>query len=186
MGALLWVIVILVVLAIVGVAVWGYTHKQRTEQLRGQFGTEYDRTVQQYQDPRGAERVLEDRRTRVEHLQIRPLAPQERARFSDGWRGVQTRFVDDPAGALVQADQLVSQVMLARGYPMGDFETRAADVSVDHAQVVENYRAAHAIAGRSQRGQANTEELRQAMVHYRALFADLLEANQVPGMEVRR
>jgi hypothetical protein len=184
--ALLWVIVILVVLAILGAVAWSYSRKQRSERLRGQFGPEYDRTVQQYQDPASAEQVLEDRRVRVEHLQIRPLAPEERARYSNQWHDVQGRFVDDPAGAMQQADGLVNDVMLARGYPMGDFETRAADISVDHPQVVENYRTAHAIATRAQRGQASTEELRQAMVHYRALFADLLEANQIPNMEVRR
>jgi len=189
MGALLWIIVILVILvilAIVGVVGWSYARKQRSQKLRGQFGPEYDRTVQQHQNPRGAERALEERQKRVDSLQIRPLAPQERSRFSEEWHGVQSRFVDDPAGAMAQADELVGRVMQARGYPIGDFETRAADVSVDHPQVVENYRAAHAIAARSQGGQASTEELRQAMVHYRALFADLLEANQVPGMEVRR
>jgi hypothetical protein len=186
MAALGWVIVALVVLAILGAVAWTYMRKQRTQQLRGQFGPEYDRTVQQYQDPHSAEQVLEQRRARVEHLQIRPLAPQERARYSEQWHGVQARFVDDPAGAMGQADHLVGEVMQARGYPMGDFETRAADVSVDHPQVVEHYRAARAIATRAQGGQATTEELRQAMVHYRALFADLLEAQQIPSMEVRR
>jgi hypothetical protein len=186
LGALVWVIVALVVLAILGAVAWSYARKQRTEQLRGQFGPEYERTVQQYQDPGAAERALEERQRRVDYLQIRALAPQERSRFSEEWHGVQSRFVDDPAGAMAQADQLVGQVMQARGYPMGDFETRAADISVDHPQVVEHYRAAHAIAARGRGGEANTEELRQAMVHYRALFADLLEANRAPGMEVRR
>lgn len=186
MGALLWIVVILVILAIVGAVGWSYARKQRSRQLRGQFGPEYDRTVQQYQDPQAAERALEYRRERVEHLQIRPLTPQERAHFSEEWHSVQSRFVDDPAGAMAAADTLVTEVMQARGYPMGDFETRAADVSVDHPQVVEHYRAAHTIAERGRGGQANTEELRQAMVHYRALFADLLEANQLPNMEVRR
>lgn len=186
MSAVLWIVVILVIVAIIGLVAWSYARKQRSQQLRGQFGPEYDRTVQQYQDPRSAERALEDRQRRVDSLQIRPLAPQERTRFSEQWHDVQSRFVDDPTGAMTQADQLVGQVMQARGYPMSDFDTRAADISVDHPQVVENYRAAHAIAARNQSGQASTEELRQAMVHYRALFADLLEANQVPGMEVRR
>ena len=186
MSALLWIVLILVIVVIVGLVAWSYARKQRSQQLQSQFGSEYDRAVQQYQDPRSAERALEDRQKRVDYLQIRSLSPQERSRFSEEWHSVQARFVDDPVGAMTQADRLVGHVMQTRGYPMGDFETRAADISVDHPQVVENYRAAHAIAARSQGGQASTEELRQAMVHYRALFADLLEANQVPGMEVRR
>jgi hypothetical protein len=142
--------------------------------------------LQQYQSPRTAEAELEDRRRRVEQLQIRPLPRNERERYEAAWYQVQGRFVDDPAGAMAQADLLVGEVMQARGYPMGDFETRAADISVDHPQVVENYRAAHAIALRTQGGQATTEELRQAMVHYRALFADLLGARPARHeMEVR-
>jgi hypothetical protein len=187
LGALLWVIVALVILAILGVVAWRYARKQRSERLRGQFGPEYERTVQQYQDPHTAEAALEDRQRRVEQLQIRPLPRDQRERYDAAWHQVQGRFVDDPVGAMTQADHLVSEVMQVRGYPMGDFETRAADVSVDHPVVVENYRAAHAIAVRAQGGQATTEELRQAMVHYRALFADLLSANPMPhAMEVRR
>jgi hypothetical protein len=183
----LWVIVALVVLAIIGVVAWSYTRKQRSEQLRGQFGPEYERTVQQYQDPRLAEATLEDRRRRVEQLQIRPLPRDERERYDAAWHQVQVRFVDDPVGAMTQADHLVSDVMQARGYPVGDFETRAADISVDHAQVVDHYRAAHAIAQRAEYGQATTEELRQGLMHYRALFADLLATNPMPNeMEARR
>lgn len=187
MGAILWVIVALVILAILGVVAWSVARKRRSEELRGQFGPEYERAVERYQDSRTAEMALEDRRRRVEQLQIRPLPRDERERYGATWHQVQGRFVDDPAGAMTQADQLVSEVMQARGYPMGDFETRAADISVDHPTVVENYRAAHAISMRAQRGQATTEELRQAMVHYRALFADLLTAEPMPNeTEVRR
>ncbi len=187
MGAVGWVIVALIVLVILGLVAWTVIRKQRSEQLRGQFGPEYDRAVQQYQDPRSAERALEERRARVEQLHIRPLQAEDRERYATAWHDVQGRFVDDPAGALQHADWLVNEVMQARGYPMGDVETRAADVSVDHPQVVEHYRAAHAIAGRAQQGQASTEELRQGLVQYRALFADLLETQETPNtMEVRR
>ena len=187
MGALLWIIVALVILIILGAILWSVSRKQRTEQLRGQFDPEYERTVQQHQNPRTAEAALEDRRRRVEQLHIQSLSRGERERYEAAWHQVQGRFVDDPVGSMAQADRLVGEVMQARGYPMGDFETRAADISVDHPQVVENYRAAHAIALRTQRGQATTEELRQAMVHYRALFSDLLMASPAPDeMEVRR
>jgi hypothetical protein len=119
----------------------------------------------------------------VERLHIRPLETEERARFAASWRMVQTRFVDHPEGAIRDADSLVAEVMEARGYPMGNFERRAADVSVNHPAVVENYRLAHGIALRHERGQANTEDLRQALVHYRALFQELLEERD---MEPRR
>lgn len=171
------VIVVLAValIAAIGVAVWMYMQKRRTETLRSDFGPEYDRAVHDHRDQREAERELEQRRERVEHLHIQPLPAAERDRFAERWRSVQAQFVDDPNGATSEADHLVGEVMQARGYPVGDFEQRAADVSVNHPHVVEHYRAAHAIALRSRRGSADTEDLRQAMVHYRALFEDLLE-----------
>lgn len=115
------------------------------------------------------------REKRVKHLTITPLAAAEAARFSQAWNALQVRFIDNPKEVLVQADQLVRELMLTRGYPMGDFERRAADISVDHPAVVENYRAAQMIAARDERGEPDTEELRRAVVHYRALFDELLE-----------
>ena len=144
---------------------------------------------QEHPDQRSAERSLEERKERVEQLQIRALSPDERDQFAERWRSAQAQFVDDPAGATRVADALVGEIMQARGYPVGDFEQRAADVSVDHPRVVEHYRAAHAIALRTDRGQADTddtEDLRQAFVHYRALFDDLLEVEAPAPQETRR
>jgi len=171
------VVIVLAValIAAIGVAVWLYMQKRRTETLRSDFGPEYDRALHEHRDQREAERELEHRRERVEHLNIQPLPAAERDRFADQWQSVQAQFVDDPNGATRAADELVGRVMETRGYPVGDFEQRAADVSVNHPRVVEHYRAAHAIALRDARGGVETEDLRQAMVHYRALFEDLLE-----------
>jgi hypothetical protein len=171
------VVIVLAValIAAIGVAVWMYMQKRRTETLRSDFGPEYDRTLHEHRDQREAERELEQRRERVEALHIQPLPAAERDRFAERWRSVQAQFVDDPNGATREADDLVGRVMQTRGYPVGDFEQRAADVSVHHPRVVEHYRAAHAIAVRNQRDGVDTEDLRQAMVHYRALFEDLLE-----------
>ncbi len=173
-------------IAVIAVAVWLYLQKRRTAELQTRFGPEYDRAVREQQDPRRAERVLEERKERVEQLQIRALANEECERFAERWRSVQARFVDDPKGATSEADRLVGEVMQARGYPVGDFEQRAADVSVNHPRVVEHYRAAHTIALRHERGETETEDLRQAMVHYRALFEDLLEVETPASKEVRR
>jgi len=170
------VIVLLVALvAAVGVAGWLFMQKRRTDHLQTQFGPEYERTLAEHQDQKTAERELEHRAERVEHLQLRPLAPAERDQFVTRWKSVQAQFVDDPSEATSEADDLVGQVMATRGYPVGDFEQRAADVSVNHPHVVEHYRAGHALALRSARGDADTEDLRQAFVHFRALFEDLLE-----------
>jgi len=171
------VIIVLAValIAAIGAAVWMYMQKRRTDTLRSDFGPEYERTVHEHRDQREAERDLEQRRERVEQLHIQPLPAAERDRFAEQWHTVQAQFVDDPNGATGEADHLVGEVMQARGYPVGDFEQRAADVSVNHPRVVEHYRAAHAIAIRNRRDSADTEDLRQAMVHYRALFEDLLE-----------
>ena len=153
------------------------------------FGPEYDRARQEHPDQRSAERELEERKERVEQLHIRSLSSDERDQFVERWRSAQAQFVDDPAGATRVADALIGEIMQARGYPVGDFEQRAADVSVDHPGVVEHYRAAHAIALRTDRGQADsgdTEDLRQAFVHYRALFDDLLEVEAPAPREIRR
>ncbi len=179
--------IILIVIAIVaiGFAIWMFFDKRRTQQLRTRFGPEYDRMVQQG-DRRNAESLLEKRAKRVEKFRIRPLKAEEQQAFSESWKRVQVRFVDDPALAVGNADRLVGEVMRARGYPMAEFEQQAADISVDHPQVVENYRAAHEIAARDSRGQATTEDLRRAMVCYRALFVELLEEPVMEHQEVHR
>jgi hypothetical protein len=183
-NTLVMVLVIALILA-VGAALWMYQQKRRTEDLRGRFGPEYDRAVEQHADRRSAEEQLRERQERVQQLNIRSLSGEERNRYTETWRTVQAKFVDDPGGATREADQLVRDVMQDRGYPVGDFEQRAADISVDHPGVVENYRAAHKIALRNEEGEAQTEELRQALVHYRALFDELLEPQQAERTEVR-
>jgi len=180
------IVLVIALVAAIGAAVWLYMRNQRSSQLQSKFGPEYDRALETHRDQREAERELEHRAERVEHLDIRSLTSAERERYADLWRSTQARFVDDPAGATDEADQLVGEVMAARGYPVGDFEQRAADVSVKHPRVVEHYRAAHEIATRNERGDADTEELRQALMHYRALFEDLLEVNAPAHTEVRR
>jgi hypothetical protein len=155
--------------------------KRRTARLRTQFGeAEYARAVQKGGDRGHAEAKLEERTQRVEGFHVRPLGAGDRARFLDSWRRVQARFVDGPAGAVTDADQLLGDVMSTRGYPVSDFEQRAADISVGHPVVLENYRTAHEIALRQTRGQASTEELRQAMVHYRTLFEELISEPEMP------
>ncbi|MDF2775483.1 MAG: hypothetical protein K0S86_4984 [Geminicoccaceae bacterium] len=176
---------ILVAVAVVVIA-FVLMQKRRSDELRGKFGPEYERLVRESGDPRHAESELSTRMERVKQLHIKPLAPEQRDRFADAWRSDQARFVDDPKGAVVEADRLVADLMQVRGYPVGDFEQRAADVSVDHPHVVQNYRVAHDIAVREQRGEASTEDLRKAMVHYRALFEDLLESDQHETREVHR
>ena len=182
---LVLVLVLLLIVAI-GAVLWMYQQKRKTEELRGSFGPEYERAVGETGDRRSAEAELESRRERVEQLDIRALEPSEREQFADRWKSAQAQFVDDPKGAILQADRLVKEVMQARNYPVGQFEQRAADISVDHPNVVEHYRAAHDIAQRNEQGQAETEDLRQAMVHYRALFQDLLEGSATEAREARR
>lgn len=169
---LLWGIVITA--AAVAVIAWLLLGKRRTERLRDRFGPEYDRAVHDKGEVRKAEAALEARQARVARLHIRPLESADAARFSREWRNVQALFVDDPKAAITNADRLVGEVMHARGYPVGDFEQRVEDISVDHPDVVRNYRAAHDIALDHASGRTSTEDLRQAMVHYRALFNDLL------------
>lgn len=171
-----WALVVAVVVVVVGgIATMLYMRKRRTARLRGQFGgPEYARAVQEGGSQRRAEAKLEKRAERVESFHIRALAPGDHARFVESWGKVQSRFVDSPGGAVTEADQLLGDVMLTRGYPVSDFEQRAADISVDHPLVMENYRAAHAIAARQTLGRASTEELRQAMIHYRTLFEELV------------
>jgi hypothetical protein len=172
-----WIALAAVVIVIIAVLAWVYMRKRRstTEDLRKKFGPEYDRAVQVHGAGRKAESKLEDREKRVGKLDIRDLDSMEHERFSKRWESVQSRFVDSPKGAVAEADDLVSSVMKARGYPVSDFDQRAADMSVDHPRVVENYRSAHAIALRVGKDQATTEELRTAMIHYRSLFEELVQ-----------
>jgi hypothetical protein len=175
-------VVIAVALLVVLGIVWILNSKRHSRSLRERFGPEYDRELNE-RGRRHAEKELDRRTRRVAELPIQSLPEGERERYAELWRADQARFVDDPRGAVHEADRLVEEVMRRRGYPIGDFEQRAADISVDHPVVVENYRAAHSIATRLERGQAATEELRQAMVHYRTLFEDLLEEHIVPAHE---
>jgi hypothetical protein len=169
-----WVLlaVVVVLLAIIGVFV---ARQQRSRKLKGDFGPEYKRVVAERGDQRSAERELAGRRRRLDQFEIRQLDPAARERYLKRWKAAQRSFVDEPDTAVLEAHELVQQVMHDRGYPVDeDFEQRAADVSVEHPDVVDNYRAAHAISIRARSGQASTEQLRQSMVHFRALFDDLL------------
>jgi hypothetical protein len=169
------VLIVVAVVVIVGLVIWRGLAARRTSKLQERFGPEYDRTAKDMGSKRQAEAELAAREERRDQLDIRPLPSEARRRYLDQWQGVQAQFVDAPAAAVSAADGLVSAVMSDRGYPMDDFEQRTAHVSVDHPQVVENYRAAHAISTRAAGGKATTEDLRQAMQHYRALFEELLE-----------
>jgi hypothetical protein len=173
-----WIILAAVVaLGLVAIGAWFYRRKQ-SHNLQERFGPEYGRTVSELGGRTKGESELKAREKRVERLDILPLAPPEAARFTEAWRALQSRFIDNPKGVVVEAEQLVRELMEKRGYPMGDFERRAGDISVDHPDVVANYRSAQAIALRDQRGSADTEELRKAVVHYRALFDELLEVRE--------
>ena len=172
------IVVAVIVLIAIAAVVWGIARRRRSQQLREHFGPEYDRVVRREGDVRKGEGVLEFREKRHEKFKLRPLSTSDRSSFLYRWNDVQSRFVDDPKGAVTLADSLVMDAMQARGYPMGDFDQRAADISVDHPVVVENYRAAHAIARRHSKGESSTEDLRQAMVHYRTLFQELLDQPQ--------
>jgi hypothetical protein len=168
------IVAVVVVIAALAVA-WAYSAQRRRRHLRERFGPEYQRTVENVGSATKAEAVLADREKRVSSYHIRELSAEERGRFSEAWRRVQGKFVDDPAGAVTEADLLVTDVMTTRGYPMTDFDRRAEDLTVEHPDVVHHYRQARDIAARHSRNAASTEDLRQALVHYRALFADLLD-----------
>ncbi len=169
------VAVIIIALIVIAAIAFATSRKRRSLRLKQRFGPEYDRVLQKEGDQRKAEGVLEFRQKRREKFKVRPLSAADKASFEIRWREVQARFVDDPKGAVTVADSLVTDVMQSRGYPIGEFEQRAADLSVDYPIIVDNYRAAHAIALRHSAGQASTEDLRQAMVHYRTLFQELLD-----------
>jgi hypothetical protein len=169
------VVIIVIVAIAIAIGAFFYIRRRRSAMLRQRFGPEYKHAVHQYGDQRKAEADLAAREERVRKLQIHALNRADQSRFLDAWKKTQSRFVDEPSRAVADADGLVKEVMQARGYPMGNFEQRVADVSVDHASVVTNYRAAHDIAARNRSGKATTEDLRQAMVYYRSLFEELLE-----------
>lgn len=171
-----WIVVAaLVAVAVLGAIVWIVIRNERRKRLQSRFGPEYERAVKKYGSVTQAESELTARQERVRRLEIKPLRAGEAERFTRAWQRTQARFVDEPRQAIAEADQVVREVMEVRGYPVGDFDQRVADISVDHPQVVEHYRAAHRIAIESSSAAAGTEDLRQAMVHYRALFEDLLE-----------
>ena len=167
-----------IALILLGFGIWFFARRRTTERLRERFGPEYDKTVSTYQSQQSAEAELSKREKRVRKFNIVSLPRAERARYRENWIVVQNRFVDQPDSAVADANRLVQEVMQRCGYPLTDFEQSAADISVDHPHVVENFRAATRIADRSEKSNASTEELRQALVHYRILFDDLLKSEE--------
>ena len=182
-----WIVIIIVAAVIVVAAIAAWTQQKRRAQLKERFGSEYDRTVSDRDDRRAAEKELAERERKRERLDIVPLSSEAQAKYSASWQEVQTQFVDDPSNAVNEADRLVTNVMRDRGYPIENFDQRADDISVDHPDVVENYRAAHAVYVKASDGNggAGTEDLRQGFVHYRALFNELLETRE-PTEEANR
>jgi hypothetical protein len=183
-------IIVAAIVIVAGVVSFLFLQKRRSERLRSRFGPEYERAVAEGGDRRRAESSLTERAERVEKFHLRPLNTADRVRFAEAWAHIQAHFVDAPAGAVAEADQLIGDVMATCGYPVADFEQRAADISVDHPLVTQNYRSAHEVAVRHAKAQASTEDLRRAMIHYRALFDDLvsepgdIEKKSVAGQRV--
>src|SRR5690349_1636979 len=177
MSTWVWIVIAAVVVLVLVAIVWSALRAKRRRQLQDTFGREYDRTVEQAGGRRAAEQELLDRKKQHEQLDIRPLSPESRDRYVRRWQSTQARFVDDPKGAVAEADQLVQEVMQERGYPTKDFDRRVADISVDHPDLVEKYRTADGVARASERGEASTEDMRHSVRHYRALFAVLLETD---------
>ena len=175
MNTWVWIaIAVVAAIMIVGV-LWSALSTRRARSLQERFGPEYDRELEKAGGRREAERELAEREKRHDELELRPLSDDARERYIEEWQATQARFVDDPTGAVSEADNLVQRVMRDRGYPVDDFEQRAADISVEHPELVERYRTASGIARASERGQASTEDLRHSVRHYRALFVELLE-----------
>ena len=170
----LTLIVIAAAVVVLGIVLWSAMRRRRTNTLRDRFGDEYDRTVEATGKRAEAEAALEEREHRVAKLDIRPLTPQERGDFSAEWREVKAVFVDSPVEAVHHADRLLSSIMKTRGFPMADFDRRYEDLTVDHGEVARHYREGHELTLRHERGQASTEDLRQAMIHFEALFDDLV------------
>lgn len=174
------IIAVVLAIAIMGAVLWPMmVRRKRSDRLHDQFGSEYDHTVQVLGDEQKAQTELEERQKHVEALDIRPLSAGEHQRYLADWAAVQSKFVDEPGQAIVDADRLIMEVMQVRAYPLSDFEQRAADVSVSYPALVSNYRAARVIALKNQEHQADTEELRQAMIYYRSLFDELLATDAV-------
>jgi hypothetical protein len=178
MDTWVWIVIAVVAVLVVAAIAWYVVRMRRSRALRESFGPEYERAVEDAPSRREAEAELEQRQKRREALEITPLSATSRERYLRAWESAQARFVDDPEGAVNEADGLIQEVMRERGYPVDDFEQRATDISVDHPDVVENYRAGHAISRKAVHGEAETEDLRQAMVHYRALFEELVETRE--------
>jgi hypothetical protein len=178
-----WIILIaaaLAVLVVVGIVLaLVFDRRNRSKQIQNQFGPEYEHTVQALGDEKKAQTELEERQKHVKTLDIHPLSEIERERYLADWAAVQSKFVDEPGPAIVAADRLIMEVMQMRAYPVSDFEQRAADLSVSYPALVSNYRAARAIALKNEQGQADTEELRQAMLYYHSLFDELIETEAV-------
>jgi hypothetical protein len=177
MDTWVWIVIAAVAALVVLAVVWSAARAKRSGALKDTFGREYDRTVEQAGDRREAERELRERQKQHDELELKPLSAESRARYVRRWQSTQTRFVDDPTGAVAEADTLVQEVMKERGYPTDDFDRRVADISVEHPELVEKYRTAHGIAQASERNEASTEDLRHSVRHYRALFAVLLETD---------
>jgi hypothetical protein len=175
MDAWVWIVIIVAALVVIGFVAWTLGTKLRTDRLQRRFGPEYERTIEQAESRREAESELSARMKRRRELEIQPVSPETAERYTVEWRDVQARFVDQPSQAVKDADRLVTRLMQERGYPTDDFEQQAADVSVDHPNVVDNYRGAHTVWLSNEQGKAETEDLRRAMVHYRSLFEELLE-----------
>ena len=173
-------LLVIAAIAMIALGVWYYYRSKTSENLKERFGPEYENTVRELKSQDRAEAELKERQKRVSKYKIVALPRAERGRYREAWRGVQGEFVDQPEKAVSDADRLVQEVMERCGYPLRDFEQAAADLSVDHPYVVENYRSACRTADRSRRGAADTEELRQAVVYYRVLFEELLE-DEAPG-----
>jgi hypothetical protein len=174
MDPLMWAVVVVVAVLAAALVAWAATRRRRSTALRERFGAEYDRTLRSSDDRRAAEVELEDRARRHSALEIRALPEPARLRYAQTWREIQERFVDQPAESVSSAEALLSRVMQERGYPVSDFEEQADLVSVDHPDVVQDYRAAHTIHGRMATGRVDTEDMREALVRYRSLFDGLL------------
>ena len=174
-----WVLIAVAIVLVVATAVWQWSVRRRTEHLRGQFGSEYDRAIESADGRREAEAELAAREKRHEHFRLQPLSESARDRYIESWQGVQAQFVDEPRTAVSSADNLIQSVMRDRGYPVEDFDQRASDLSVDHAEVVEHYREGHRLTERTARGDESTEDLRLAMQHYRALFDELVNTSGI-------
>jgi hypothetical protein len=181
MDAWMWVLIAVLVVAAIAAVAWVMTERRRTEQLRDRFGSEYDRTVAETGDRRAGEAELRDRVERRESFDLRPLSAAAANRYAEDWRTIQAKFVDAPGSALAQADRLITSLMRERGYPVEDFDQRTADLSVDHAVVLDDYRTAHAISLANDERRASTEDLRQGMVHYRSLFERMLVTDTDTG-----